>query len=119
MRRINLSQPILLKVYGYLSPVLEPEFHALTQIGQLAFPGKPDEPWARLQKDLLTVSFEGIAFPMEETLGIIRAYLAPGQNGKLDELDLERWQLTRHIICDSKIHSHSAPLNNVLAYSGH
>ena len=39
--------------------------------------------------------------------------------GKLDVLDMEGWKLTRHVLAGGSVHSSSAPLNNVLDYSGH
>ena len=41
------------------------------------------------------------------------------QKAEQDLLDLENWRLTRHLFDQGRIRSSSAPLNNVLDYSGH
>ena len=58
-------------------------------------------------------------FPVEDVLAVLREHLRPEHKGKLDVLDLEGWRLFRHVFMQGRIDSHSAPLNNVLDYSGH
>ena len=65
------------------------------------------------------VSFEGVYFPVDEVLAALARHLRPEHQGKLDVLDLENWRLTRHLFDQGRIRSSSAPLNNVLDYSGH
>ena len=48
-----------------------------------------------------------------------RAHLTPDMQGKLDVLDMDGWRLTRHVFTGGQVKSSSAPLNNVLDYSGH
>lgn len=78
-----------------------------------------EEEAVTLEGDLLRISFEGLYFPVEETLAAVAARLRPDQTGKLDVLDLENWRLERHVFADGRISSGAAPLNNVLDFSGH
>ncbi|MDE7371665.1 MAG: hypothetical protein K2N07_08010 [Desulfovibrio sp.] len=112
-----MSQPVLLKVYGNLFPADEADREALAQ----ACAGRvPADGEAVLREgDLVRISFEGLYFPVEDVLEAIAARLKPGQQGKLDVLDLEAWRLTRHLFAEGRITSRTAPLNNVLDFSGH
>lgn len=114
-----MSQPIILKVYGNLCPVAACLYAQITVLAQDAMPYDEACPPVILEDDLLRISFEGIYFPTEEILAAIAAALTPAMQGKLDELDLEAWTLIRHVIANGEISAYSAPLNNVMAYSGH
>lgn len=113
-----MSQPVILKVYGQLWPANKELHENLQAIASQALP-QQDYPATSLQDDLLKISFEGIYYPIDETLAAIQKQLTPNQRGKLDVLDLENWKLTRHLFENGGISCHSAPLNNVLDYSGH
>ena len=112
-----MSQPVLLKVYGNLFPADEADREALTQACAGRVPA--DGEAVLCEGDLVRISFEGLYFPVEDVLEAIAARLKPGQQGKLDVLDLEAWRLTRHLFADGRITSRTAPLNNVLDFSGH
>lgn len=101
---------ILVKVYGNIYPAGSDMLRSLQ-----ALCGEAVE----LEGDLLRLSFEGIWFPLEDVLEALRSRLTPACQGKLDYLDLEAWTLTRHIFTGTEITISSAPLNNVLDYSGH
>lgn len=111
-----MSQPILLKVYGHIWPApsgLAPE---LCRIGRACLPGS--EPVSQAG-DLVNISFEGLYFPVDDFVAAIRSSTCGREQGKLDVLDLENWQLTRWLIENGALSEHRAPLNNVLAWSGH
>lgn len=101
---------ILIKVYGNLYPADSNVFKAVQAVCGEA---------AELDGDLLRLSFEGVWFPLEDMLTAIRPHLSASCRGKVDYLDLEAWTLTRHTIIGKEITVTRAPLNNVLAYSGH
>lgn len=111
-------QPVLLKIYGNISPATQMLFNILDKIATQAMP-MPELPVLKLSNELLTISFEGIWFPVDESVDTIRAHLTPAQKGKLDIIDIETWTLTRYVIRNGSILHSSAPLNNVLSYSGH
>lgn len=113
-----MSQPVLLKVYGNLHPADAADLEALT-LASASCVQEGGDAVVTLAGDLLRISFEGLFFPVDDVLEALAALLKPGQKGKLDVLDLEAWRLTRHLIADGRISSRSAPLNNVLDFSGH
>lgn len=112
-----MSQPVLLKVYGNLHPADADLRAAVAGACEERMPA--GEEAVSLEGDLLRISFEGLYFPVEETLAVLGARLRPEQTGKLDVLDLEAWRLERHVFADGRITSGAAPLNNVLDFSGH
>ena len=112
-----MSQPVLLKVYGNLFPADEADREALAKACADRVPAECDA--VLREGDLVRISFEGLYFPVEELLEALAERLAPGQQGKLDVLDLEAWRMTRHLFADGRITSRGAPLNNVLDFSGH
>lgn len=113
-----MSQPVLLKAYGNLWPVAASALAELRPVLDACLP-KPAADVANWRNDLLTISFEGIYFPVDETLGVLAALLTEQSQGKLDIIDLENWRLTRHIFQNGRIASRAASLNNVLDYSGY
>lgn len=113
-----MSQPVLLKIYGHLAPARRQLANKLKEIAVEAFPPALEQAIS-LDGELLNISFEGIYFPLEEVLTTIQAALCGNEEGKLDKLDLESWLLTRYVIANGQIVGHKAPLNNVLAWSGH
>lgn len=112
-----MSQPIILKVYGNISPVSAAMAAKLKCIcaGAIGTNGEIVS-W---EAGLARITFEGIYFPVEEILALLKNNLQAGQSGKLDVLDLENWTLTRHRFEEGRVISRSVPLNDVLAYSGH
>ncbi len=113
-----MSQPVRLKVYGSLHPADAETRDAVAGACEGRMPAGQEEA-VTLEGDLLRISFEGLYFPVEETLAAVQARLRPEQTGKLDVLDLEAWRLERHVFTDGRISSGAAPLNNVLEFSGH
>lgn len=112
-----MTQPVLIKAYGNLYPADSALRNQINrQCRDCASAGDPP---ASLDGELLRISFEGIWFPAEEVLELIKNQLSPDQSGKLDILDLENWRLDRSVFEKGEIFTHSAPLNNVLDYSGH
>lgn len=112
-----MSQPVLLKVYGSIHPAEESLSNALSQIAANAIPY--DGHIITVYKDIIGISFEGIYFPVDETLSTIKKYLHGNETGRLDILNLEEWKLQRHKIANGHISGQSVPLNNVLAAAGH
>ena len=113
-----MSQPVLLKVYGNLFPAQEADREALALACADRVPAGDGEA-VMLEGDLVRISFEGLYFPVDEVLEAFATRLKPAQQGKLDVLDLEAWRLTRHLFAEGRITSRTAPLNNVLDFSGH
>ena len=115
-----MSQEVLVKVYGHIWPSNEALHQALDTACATALP-PPDlnEGIVSREGDMSRISFEGLFFPEDDCLDALRRHLEPEHQGKLDILDLESWRLTRHIFSQGRILSSSAPLNNVLDYSGH
>lgn len=111
-----MSQPVLLKVYGGFMPA-SPRLHeALRQIAGTALPA--ENVCVALDGDMASLSFEGIYFPLEETLEAIREYANEETRGRLGVLDIENWTLCRHEINGKEISARSQGLNSVLDYSG-
>lgn len=106
----------MLKVYGNFCPANELLFQKMT--GACASAVSLEQPVVFLEGDLLRISFEGVYFPVDEVLTVFQDYITLNARGKLDYLDLENWTMTRYIFKNGKISSSSAPLNNVLDYSG-
>lgn len=109
-----MSQPILIKVYGSFWPADE---QLCKQIGELSASALPEAPDIVLEGNLLKISFEGIYFPIDEVLEALKKEVS-GQ-GKIDVLDIEDWQMSRHLIQAGHIGMSKMPLNNVLDFSGH
>ena len=84
-----------------------------------AMPDENDLPVLELDGDMARISFEGTYFPLDDVLAALTAHLRAEHLGKLDVLDLEGWRLIRHTFAQGRVDVHSAPLNNVLDYSGH
>lgn len=114
-----MNRAPLLKVYGHVYPVSDALHAALEAACAGAMPDDADEPALCREGDMSRISFEGVYFPVEETLEALKRHLRPEHQGKLDVLDLENWRLVRHVFAQGHIRSTSAPLNNVLDYSGH
>ena len=114
-----MSRQPLLKVYGHIYPVDEALYAALEHACADAMPDEDDLPVIERDGDMARISFEGIYFPLDDVLDVLTAHVRAEHKGKLDVLDLESWRLIRHIFTQGRVDVHSAPLNNVLDYSGH
>ncbi len=116
-----MASPVLVKVYGHLSPVSKADAHAfITEL--LPFFSHSDimdaEEMLIHTGDTLQLAFEGIYFDVEDILPIIQKNLISHSYGKIDYLDLEAWQMTRYFICGIKIDIKRMGLNNVMDYAG-
>ena len=94
-------------------------YQALEQAVSGVMGQEEDEPALVREGDMARISFEGLYFPVEDVVQALREHLTPTMQGKLDYLDLEDWRLTRYQLEAGEVHPSSAPLNNVLAFSGH
>lgn len=106
--------PVIIKVYGAFYPV------------QGICPGLPDlivfghesEPWWFYENDMLQISFEGVAFPTEEVLDVLKLWLPRNSSGKIDVFDLEAWKLARYTWEETVFMKREQDLNHILEYSG-
>lgn len=114
-----MRQSPLCKVYGHVYPLSEALYAALEAAMGGCMGQESDDAPLVLEGDMARVSFEGIHFPEEEVVAALRAHLTPAMQGKLDYLDLENWRLTRYRFEAGEVRASSAPLNNVLDFSGH
>lgn len=114
-----MPQSPLCKAYGHVYPCGEALYGALEQAVSGVMGQEGDEPVLVREGDMARISFEGIYFPVEDVVHALREHLTPAMQGKLDYLDLEDWRLTRYRLEDGEVRPSSAPLNNVLAFSGH
>lgn len=112
-------QHVIVKVYGHIHPVDDDLYAALSHACVDALAEDATQPVVRREGDMALMSLEGMYFPVEEVLAVIAARLTPKHKGKLDVLDLEGWRLTRHLFVDGRVQTSTAPLNTVLAHSGH
>lgn len=119
-----MNDGILVKVYGHVWPadasfaaaLAQACSTALTHDGQGCADG--DLPVCEQDGDMVRLSFEGLYFPLDEVLDVLRSGIGQEQQGKLDFLDLENWRLVRHLIGNGKLEVSSRSLNQVLEYSG-
>ena len=114
-----MSRQPLLKVYGPIYPVDKALYAALEHACADAMPDEDDLPVIERDGDMARISFEGTYFPLDDVLDVLTSHVRAEHQGKLDVLDLESWRLIRHIFTQGRVDVHSAPLNNVLDYSGH
>lgn len=114
-----MPQNPLCKVYGHVYPCDAGLYRALEQAVAGAMGQEGDEPVLVREGDMARISFEGVYFPEEDVVQVLREGLTPAMQGKLDCLDLENWWLTRYRLEGGEVRPSSAPLNNVLAFSGH
>lgn len=114
-----MTQRPLCKAYGHVYPCGDALYRALEQAVSDVMGQEGDEPVLVREGDMARISFEGIHFPVEEVVQALEEGLTPDMQGKLDYLDLENWRLTRYRLEAGAVRSSSAPLNNVLAFSGH
>lgn len=109
----------LVKAYGHVYPVTHALYAALEQALRDALHEDDGVPLLCRDGDMARISMEGAYFPEDEVVDAFRTHLTPDMQGKLDVLDLDAWRLTRHLFAGGLVTTGSAPLNNVLDYSGH
>ncbi len=112
-----MAAPILVKVYGHVSPVSQCIVAELSPFFPHSDVLEPEEMLIH-HKDLLRITFEGIYFDVDELLPTLRRHLTEQSQGKIDYLDLEEWRMTRYLIEGTTIKVSSAGLNNVMDYAG-
>ena len=108
---------VLIKVYGNFSPAGAAEYSGLATIAREAVPMPLHGP-VKLEKDLLSIAFEGISFPLSACLAWLRDNLSPKATGRLDYIDLESWRLDRYEFANGSFERRSAPLNHLLEHAG-
>ncbi|GFH63097.1 MAG: hypothetical protein ZNDK_0868 [Candidatus Desulfovibrio kirbyi] len=113
-----MSHKPILKVYGNISPVSEDFFTELAAVCARALPASRAVPVLSRDGDTAGISFEGIWFPVEELLKTLSRCVTQAHTGRLDVLDMENWRLDRCVIAQGTLCASSAPLNNVLEFSG-
>lgn len=114
-----MSREPLFKVYGHVYPINADFYADLARACADALPDADDIPVLEKDGDMARISFEGVYFPVDEVLEALARHLGSEHKGKLDVLDMDGWRLTRHVLEGGRINTSSAPLNNVLDYSGH
>ncbi len=100
-----------LKVYGYLEPVPEALYVAVKNALTAGF---VPEDALLYSPPCLSFAYEGEYFPLEDVLACIEPMLDGSARGKLDYIDMEAWQLTRHFFQNGHIVVRSAGLNHVM-----
>ena len=113
-----MTQPVLIKVYGAFSPASEKLRLGLGKICGQAIGTHTEGMPVSLSGNWLAISFEGVWFPVDDLQAFLEKYAESPLRGKIDFLDLENWRLTRLEFADGRLRKSSAPLNNVLDYSG-
>lgn len=109
---------ILVKVYGAFYPAGTDCLAAVREAGRDAV--GHEEPWLFGEDGMVRISFEGVYFPLDETLAALERTLPDNAEGRLDYLDLEAWTLTRHVLAPGRaIDVATRSLNHVLDYAGH
>ncbi len=113
-----MSKHILIKVYGHIWPSTVHLIQSLQPIVPYSEHMNLDEILEH-DNDLTRISFEGIYFPLDDVLEVIKTFLQNDSQGKIDYIDLEEWTLTRHTITGKDISISQRSLNDVMDYSGH
>ena len=111
---------VLQKAYAALAPagpeLAERLCSAVADAQRAGFcPGAEPEDIIALQGDTLFISYEGMAFPLED---VVAALEGPKLTGKLDFLDLEAWTLTRHLWKEGRLTVRKGDLNAAMESNG-
>ena len=121
----------LVKAYGHVYPVTPALYAALESALHDALNDDEDVPLLCQEGDMARISMEGSYFPEDEVVEAFRLSHNKPEWMILDVipvmppdlrpmvLDMDGWRLTRHVFTGGQVKSSSAPLNNVLDYSGH
>ncbi len=104
-------RPVIVKAYGALSPATEETLHAVRAVLETWF---IDEDAADLNGNMVTIGYEGDAFPDDEVVEALKPYLCEKSWGKLDIIDLEAWTLHRYTFTGGQLSDHSATLDKAL-----
>ena len=104
-------RPVIVKAYAGFSPATEETLEAVRSVLRSWF---MDEDIAELSGDLLSISYEGDAFPDDEIVDALKPFLCEKSWGKLDLIDLEAWTLRRYTFTGGRLTEHSATLDKAL-----
>ena len=86
-------RPVIIKAYGGFSPASDETLEAVQAVLRDWF---IDEDSAELKGDLLSIGYEGDAFPDEDIVEALKPFFCEKTWGKLDYIDLEAWTLRRY-----------------------
>lgn len=104
-------RPVIIKAYGALSPATDETCEAVRAVLRSWF---LDEETVELNGDMVTIAFEGDAFPDDEVIEALRPFFCESSWGKLDVIDLEAWTLHRYTFTGGTLSDHSATLDKAL-----
>ena len=104
-------RPVIIKAYGALSPANEETLQAVRAVLETWF---IEEDVAELNGNMVTIGYEGDAFPDDEVVEVLKPYLCETSWGKLDIIDLEAWTLHRYTFTNGQLNDHTATLDKAL-----
>lgn len=104
-------RPVIIKAYGALSPATEETFEAVRAVLESWL---IDTDAVELKGDMVTIGYEGEAFPDDEVVDALKPYLCEKSWGKLDVIDLEAWTLHRYTFTGGELSDHMATLDKAL-----
>ena len=104
-------RPVIVKAYGGLSPAGEDVFEAVRSVLQSWF---IEEDAVELVGDMVTISYEGDAFPDDDVVDALRPFLCESSWGKLDVIDLEAWTLHRYTFAKGELTDNTTTLDKAL-----
>lgn len=104
-------RPVIVKAYGAFSPATQEVYDAVRAVLDSWF---IDEDAVELVGDMVTIGFEGDAFPDDEVVDALRPFLCEQSWGKLDIIDLEAWTLRRYGFGGGQLTDHTATLDKAL-----
>ncbi|MBQ8172580.1 MAG: hypothetical protein IJ034_01390 [Mailhella sp.] len=104
-------RPVIIKAYGALSPASEETLQAVRAVLETWF---IEEDAAELNGNMVTIGYEGDAFPDDEVVDALKPYLCDTSWGKLDIIDLEAWTLHRYTFTNGQLSDHTATLDKAM-----
>ena len=104
-------RPVIIKAYGGFSPASDETLEAVQAVLRDWF---IDEDAAELKGDLLSIGYEGDAFPDEDIVEALKPFFCEKTWGKLDYIDLEAWTLRRYTFTGGQLSDHTATLDKAL-----
>lgn len=104
-------RPVIIKAYGALSPAGEEAYEAVRSVLESWF---LDTDAVELVGDMVTIGYEGDAFPDDEVVDALKPFLCETSWGKLDIIDLEAWTLRRYSFAKGQLTDHTATLDKAL-----
>ena len=104
-------RPVIIKAYGGFSPATSETLEAVQAVLRDWF---IEEEAAELKGDLLSIGYEGDAFPDEDIVEALKPFFCEKTWGKLDYIDLEAWTLRRYTFTGGQLGDHTATLDKAL-----